>query len=333
MAAEDAADACGLACLDRGDVQAELEARVAATGTQTTLSPKIVPVSASPSAAVAIAMPESGCRWSTCGGVHQAVHRGVDRRRRAALAVQAVVERRHHLVLAVHPRVDVDQGTQPVQPQHRQPGLGQRAEVAAGTLDPQQFDVGTGHRVDLRALGRGVAAGVVGVPRISAQPVGPCASEVRPTTSCGHVSSILPGCRRPGRPRSGPGTRWPGTPRIGSRGQARAVAPVGQVGSDVGVEGVHQDLVGGQHVPGPLGHGQRLGVHEQRPRGHLLHVEHRADLAGDLLLDVVALVEHERDAAAGSVAAAADHLVRGSGTAGTGPPRRRSGRRRRRSGC
>ena len=34
-------------------------------GTQTTLSPKISLVSASPSAAVAIAIPESGCRWST----------------------------------------------------------------------------------------------------------------------------------------------------------------------------------------------------------------------------------------------------------------------------
>ena len=35
-------------------------------GTHTTFSPKISFVSASPSAAVAIAMPESGCRWSTC---------------------------------------------------------------------------------------------------------------------------------------------------------------------------------------------------------------------------------------------------------------------------
>ena len=34
-------------------------------GTQTTRSPKISFVSASPSADVAIAMPESGCRWST----------------------------------------------------------------------------------------------------------------------------------------------------------------------------------------------------------------------------------------------------------------------------
>ena len=35
-------------------------------GTHTTRSPKIRRVSSGPSAAVAIAMPESGCRWSTC---------------------------------------------------------------------------------------------------------------------------------------------------------------------------------------------------------------------------------------------------------------------------
>ena len=35
-------------------------------GTHTTLPSKITSVSFSPSAAVAIAMPESGCRWSTC---------------------------------------------------------------------------------------------------------------------------------------------------------------------------------------------------------------------------------------------------------------------------
>ena len=85
-------------------------------------------------------MPESGCRWSTCGGVDQAVHGGVDRRRGTAPAVQAVVERGDHLVLAVDARVDVDQRAQPVQPQHGEAGLGQGAEVAAGALDPQQLD-------------------------------------------------------------------------------------------------------------------------------------------------------------------------------------------------
>ncbi len=36
-------------------------------GTQATRSPNASRVSASPSAAVASAIPESGCRWSTCG--------------------------------------------------------------------------------------------------------------------------------------------------------------------------------------------------------------------------------------------------------------------------
>ena len=63
--------------------------------------------------------------------VDQPVHRGVDRRRRATLAVEAEVERGDHLVLAVNAGIDVDERTQAVEPQHGQPVLGQRAEVAA----------------------------------------------------------------------------------------------------------------------------------------------------------------------------------------------------------
>ena len=61
------------------------------------------------------------------GGGEQAVHRGVDRRSRAAPPVQAVVERGDHLVLALDARVDVGQRAQPVEPQDRQAVLGQRA--------------------------------------------------------------------------------------------------------------------------------------------------------------------------------------------------------------
>jgi hypothetical protein len=96
-------------------------------------------VSFSPSTAVAIAMPESGCRWSTCGA-YQAVHCRVDRRSRATLPVQAVVEGTDHLVLALDSGIDVDQGAHPVQPQDRHTPFGQRAEIAAGTLDPEQLD-------------------------------------------------------------------------------------------------------------------------------------------------------------------------------------------------
>ena len=80
--------------------------------------------------------------------VDEPVHRRVDRRRRAALAEQAVVERGDHLVLAVDARVDVDERAQPVEPQDGEAGGGERAEVAAGALDPQQLDVGAGHGID-----------------------------------------------------------------------------------------------------------------------------------------------------------------------------------------
>ena len=56
---------------------------------------------------------------------------------------QAEVERGDHLVLAVLARVHVDERAQPVEAQHREAGLGERAEVAAGALHPQQLDVGS----------------------------------------------------------------------------------------------------------------------------------------------------------------------------------------------
>ena len=73
--------------------------------------------------------------------VDQPVHRGVDRRRGAPFAVQAEVERRDHLVLPVHPGIDVDQRPQPVKAQHRQARGPQRAQVTARALDPHQLDV------------------------------------------------------------------------------------------------------------------------------------------------------------------------------------------------
>ena len=138
-------------------------------GTQATRSPNASRVSASPSAAVASAIPESGWRWSTWAASTSAVHRGVDRRRRAAPAVEAVVERGHHLVLALDARVDVDERPQPVEAEHREARVGERAEVAARALDPQQVDEAAGHGIDGRPLGRRVAAGVVGVARVRAE--------------------------------------------------------------------------------------------------------------------------------------------------------------------
>ena len=251
-------------------------------------------------------MPESGCRWSTCGRRHQAVHRGVDRRRGAAPAVQAVVERGDHLVLAVDARVDVDERAQPVEAEDGEAGLGQGAQVAAGALDPQQLDRLPGDRVGLGALGGGVAAGVVGVARVCAEPVAAAQQVadhgVRHEKSCSWVSRG--GFRRPSRPagrRRARGRCAPGSPsarvggvRVGV--EALALAELGQQRPDVGVVGVHQHAVGAEHVTGALGRGQRLPVDEQRLRRRLLDVHHRPDLAGDLRLDVVALVEHEVDA-------------------------------------
>ena len=141
-------------------------------GTQTTRSPKH-------SCGQRLAVGRGGERDAGVGvqvvdvrGVDEPVHGGVDRRRRTAPAVQAVVERGDHLVLALDARVDVDERAQPVQPQHGEPGLGERAEVAAGALDPEQLDRLAGDRVGGGALGRGVAAGVVGVARVGAEPVG-----------------------------------------------------------------------------------------------------------------------------------------------------------------
>ena len=85
--------------------------------------------------------------------------------------MQAEVERRHHLVLPVDPGIDVDQRPQPVQPQHGQARRPERAQVTARALNPQQFGVLAGYRVDRGALGRGVAARVIRVPRVGAEPV------------------------------------------------------------------------------------------------------------------------------------------------------------------
>ena len=94
---------------------------------------------------------------------------------------------------------------------------------------------------------------------------------------------------------------------IGSRGRPRLSRQSASGRAHVGVEGIHQDAVRREHVTGRLRGVERVPVDEQRARRHLLHVEHRADLTGDLVLDVVALVEHERDILV-AVAAAAHHL-------------------------
>ena len=170
VTAQDDADGLRVVAVHGGDVQAELEAG---------------PPPRHPGDAVAEAVagqplavggrgerdPRVGMQVIDVRGLDKTVHGGVDRRRGAALAVQAEVERGDHLVLAVDTGIDVLQRAQPVQPEHREPGGGQRAQVAARALDPHQLRRRGGHRVGHDALGRGVAAGVVGVARVGAQPV------------------------------------------------------------------------------------------------------------------------------------------------------------------
>ena len=73
-------------------------------------------------------------------GVDEAMHRRVDRRRGAAAAVQAVVERRDHLVFAIDARDRRRRARAAGRGGARQVRLGERAEIAARTLHPQQLD-------------------------------------------------------------------------------------------------------------------------------------------------------------------------------------------------
>jgi hypothetical protein len=186
VSAEHAADRPRVRLLHGGDVQAELEAGTAPG------YPHHPVAEARAGQLLAVGRAgerDAGVRVQVVDvrGVHQAVHGGVDGRRRAAPAVQAVVERGDHLVLALHPGVDVGERPQPVEAQHGESRLGQRAEVAAGALDPQEFDGAARRGVRRGALGRRVAARVVGVARIGAQPVGACEELGRDFGGVGHV--------------------------------------------------------------------------------------------------------------------------------------------------
>jgi hypothetical protein len=164
-------DGLRVGLLDRGDVQAELESGPAPRhpghpGAEALLG-ELLPVDRGGQGD-----PRVGVQVVDVRGLDQAVHGGVDRRCGTALAVQAVVEGADHLVLALDPRVDLDEAAQPVQAQHREVLRGQRAEIAARSLHPDQLHLLPGDRVGLGALGGGVPAGVVGVAGVAAEPVG-----------------------------------------------------------------------------------------------------------------------------------------------------------------
>jgi hypothetical protein len=108
VAAEDHTDRLRVGVLDRSDVQTELEARPAPGH----------PHDSVPEDLLRQRLTVGGCgngyarvrvQVVDVSGVDEAVHRGVDRRSRAAFAVQAVVERGDHLVLPLDSGVGVDQ--------------------------------------------------------------------------------------------------------------------------------------------------------------------------------------------------------------------------------
>lgn len=84
--------------------------------------------------------------------------------------------------------------------------------------------------------------------------------------------------------------------------------PERQEWADVGIEGVHEDGVRGQHVVRPLGGLECVEIKHRRTRHHLLHIEDRPDLRGDLLFDVVTLIEHQREVRVGREAVGTKHL-------------------------
>jgi hypothetical protein len=170
--AEDHPDGLWVIALDGGDVEAELEPgpppRHPGHPAAEALAGQLLPVGGGGEGDAGVRVQVVHVRR-----LDQAVHGGVDRRGGAALAERAEVERRDHLVLALYARVDGGQRAQRAQAQDRQARLGQRAEVAARALHPHQLGRRSGDRVGRGALGRGVAARVVGVARVRAEPVGP----------------------------------------------------------------------------------------------------------------------------------------------------------------
>ena len=122
VAAQDGADGLRVGVLDRGDVQAQLE-----TGAPPRHPRHLVPEDPRGQRFAVGGRGDRDPRVRVevvhVGGVHQPMHGGVDRGGGPALAEQAVVERGHHLVLAVDAGVDLLQGLQPVQAQDREPGL------------------------------------------------------------------------------------------------------------------------------------------------------------------------------------------------------------------
>jgi hypothetical protein len=126
-----------------GDVQAELEAR-APPGHPHHAAAEAVPGQGLPVGGGGQGDPGVRVQVVHVSGLDQPVHRGVDGRGRAALAVQAEVEGGDHLVLVLGPAVRPGQRAQPVEPQHGQAVGGEGAQVPP---DPFTHSSSTGRPV------------------------------------------------------------------------------------------------------------------------------------------------------------------------------------------
>ncbi len=103
--------------------------------------------------------------------IDESMHGGIDRRRSAAAAHEAMVETLNHLVFELESAVDGLQASQALDIERRKSASLECAEVATGTLHIHDERLLTRCRVELHALGRSIAAGVVRVLGIGTEPV------------------------------------------------------------------------------------------------------------------------------------------------------------------
>ena len=171
VSAQDDPERFGVGVADGGDVESQLEARTAPGRPQHLV--------AEDGARQGLAVRGGRQRDARVGvqvvdvlAADQSVHGGVDRRRGAPLAEEAVIEGRHHLVFEVGAAVDLGQVAHGVETQRRETREGQGAEVAARALDPHHVDLVTTGGVLHPRLGAGVAAGVVGHRGVGPQTMG-----------------------------------------------------------------------------------------------------------------------------------------------------------------
>ena len=170
MAAENDADEIRVGSLYCGDVESELKARPPPRHPRHLLAEDLVrqplPVGGRRDGDAAVGMEMVDVR-----GIDEGVHGGVDRRGGGAASMDAVIERGDHIVFVRFAAIDVDERAYAVEPERGEAGFCQGAQVTAGPLHPQQRHRLPGHRVVRLRLHRGIAARVVGVAGVGAEPV------------------------------------------------------------------------------------------------------------------------------------------------------------------